>query len=103
MPSCAASDKRGVILLCLFSQTFLHARILFFMNAPSNPLSRRQFLKASTTALTAAALSPIAIAPSSAAVSPGKIIGIQAGAIFFLDEGTEKVLDIFQEKGAVNT
>jgi len=73
------------------------------MNAPSNALSRRQFLKASTTALTAAALSPIAIAPSSAAASPGKIIGIQAGAISFLDEGTEKVLDIFQEKGAVNT
>ena len=31
------------------------------------------------------------------------MIGIQIGAISFLDEGTEKVLDILQEKGGVNT
>lgn len=31
------------------------------------------------------------------------MIGIQAGAVSFLDEGTEKVLDILQERGAVNT
>ena len=31
------------------------------------------------------------------------VIGIQIGAISFLDEGTEKVLDILQEKGGVNT
>jgi hypothetical protein len=38
--------------------------------------------------------------------SPSKempVIGIQIGAISFLDEGTEKVLDILQEKGGVNT
>jgi hypothetical protein len=31
------------------------------------------------------------------------VIGIQIGAISFLDEGTEKVLDILQEKGGVDT
>src|SRR5438445_1208367 len=34
--------------------------------------------------------------------SAKKMIGIQAGAISFVDEGTEKVLDIVQEKGAAN-
>src|SRR5205809_8139738 len=39
-----------------------------------------------------------------AAVSPReKMIGIQIGAISFVDEGTEKVLDILQERGGVNT
>ena len=31
------------------------------------------------------------------------MIGIQVGAVSFVDEGTDKVLDILQEKGAVNT
>src|SRR5437667_9982242 len=31
------------------------------------------------------------------------MVGIQVGAISFVDEGTEKVLDILQERGAVNT
>jgi len=32
-----------------------------------------------------------------------QVIGIQIGSISFLDEGTEKVLDILQEKACVNT
>ncbi len=32
-----------------------------------------------------------------------KMIGIQVGAVSFLDEGTEKVLDIFQERADINT
>ncbi len=31
------------------------------------------------------------------------MIGIQIGAVSFVDEGTEKVLDILQERGGVNT
>ncbi len=31
------------------------------------------------------------------------MIGIQVGAVSFVDEGTEKVLDILQERGGVNT
>jgi hypothetical protein len=32
-----------------------------------------------------------------------KTIGIQVGAVSFVDEGTEKVLDVLQERGAVDT
>ena len=31
------------------------------------------------------------------------MVGIQAGAISFVDEGTEKVLDVLQERGSLNT
>jgi hypothetical protein len=37
-----------------------------------------------------------------AALPQNPVIGIQIDAISFLDEGTEKVLDILQEKGGVN-
>jgi len=32
-----------------------------------------------------------------------KMIGIQVGAVSFADEGTERVLDIFQQRAAINT
>lgn len=32
-----------------------------------------------------------------------KMIGIQVGAVSFVDEGTEQVLDIFQQRAAINT
>ena len=38
-----------------------------------------------------------------AAASSSKMIGIQVGAISFVDEGTEKVLDVLQERAGVNT
>jgi hypothetical protein len=42
--------------------------------------------------------------PAASVSLPSKpTIGIQIGAVSFLDEGTEKVLDILQEKGGVNT
>src|SRR5580658_2611660 len=42
--------------------------------------------------------------PTATVSLPSKpTIGIQIGAVSFLDEGTEKVLDILQEKGGVNT
>jgi hypothetical protein len=40
---------------------------------------------------------------STGAVRPGTAIGIQIGAASFLDEGTERVLDILQERAHVNT
>jgi len=60
-------------------------------------LDRRNFIK------TAAAGSALAAAPQPKTASPRKMIGIQVGAISFLDEGVEKVLDIFQERASVNT
>src|SRR5712664_3399810 len=62
-------------------------------------VNRREFMKMAAGAGAALAL------PGSleAAVCSSKMIGIQVGAISFVDEGTEKVLDVLQEKGAVNT
>ena len=60
----------------------------------------RAFMK--LTAATGASLTMPSL--GQAAVSPSdKMIGIQIGAISFVDEGTEKVLDILQERGGVNT
>ena len=45
-------------------------------------------------------------AAAAMAQQPGaekKMIGIQVGAVSFVDEGVEKVLDVLQEKGRVNT
>lgn len=63
---------------------------------PENQLDRRQFLK-TTAALSATPLWMRGASPSS------KMIGMQIGSVSFLDEGTEQVLDILQQRGAVNT
>ena len=61
-------------------------------------MDRREFLEASTV------LAGGALIPQSAIGSPqSAMIGIQAGAVSFVDEGTDKVLDNVQELGAVNT
>ncbi len=71
----------------------------------TNPteLTRREFLK-TTTVAAVAALSPAALPSISSAAEKAadKLVGIQVGAVSFLDEGTEKVLDILQDRGAVN-
>jgi hypothetical protein len=59
-----------------------------------NELNRRTFLKGA--ALSAPAL-------MSAAAAEKKMIGIQIGAVSFLDEGSEAVLETVQKRGAVNT
>jgi hypothetical protein len=72
----------------------------------SSNISRREFLKASAALGTLAATGPLAsVLPLLAAESPAprKTIGIQVGAVSFVDEGTEKVLDLLQEHGAIDT
>src|SRR5262249_33741268 len=64
----------------------------------NSDVNRREFLKLSAGAGAALALPP-ALFPDPAQ----KMIGIQVGAISFVDEGTEKVLDILQERARVNT
>src|SRR5215471_17643939 len=66
-------------------------------------LSRREFLSETALALAGAALGPSWSTAADAASSPAKMIGIQASAASFVDEGTEEVLDILQQRGAVNT
>jgi hypothetical protein len=61
-----------------------------------NKLDRREFLQ--TAALTSA---PLLMGASAPGKDP-KTIGIQVGSVSFVDEGTEKVLDIVQQRGAVN-
>jgi hypothetical protein len=57
-------------------------------------MQRRNFLQ------TAAAG---ALAVSATPAADRKMIGIQVGAVSFVDEGVEKVLDVVQQDGAVNT
>jgi hypothetical protein len=61
-------------------------------------VNRREFLK-----LTAGAGAALAIPNSAHSAALSKMIGIQVGAVSFVDEGTEKVLDILQERAGVNT
>jgi hypothetical protein len=69
-------------------------------------LGRRDFLKTVAGATAAAALLPQAAGAEAAAPAenpkPNRMIGIQAGAVSFFDEGVGPVLDIFQERGAIN-
>jgi hypothetical protein len=62
-------------------------------------MDRRQFLEVSGALAGGALLSGIPVASQSGP----RMIGIQAGAVSFVDEGTEKVLDIFQDTAAINT
>ena len=75
------------------------------MKTHPSDFTRRQFLKTTATAAAAAAIAPtIMPATAQAAASTSdEMIGIQIGAVSFLDEGTDQVLDILQQRGAVNT
>jgi hypothetical protein len=61
-------------------------------------LDRRQFLRAA-----ALSTSPLLVNATPPNTDQKKMIGLQVGSVSFIDEGTEQVLDILQEKGAVNT
>src|SRR4051794_24828703 len=65
---------------------------------PENDMNRRHFGRAAASAAFVAASGQAL--PQSA---PSRMVGIQVGAVSFLDEGVEKVLDIFQERASVNT
>jgi len=63
-------------------------------------MTRRDFVKSSAAALAATVAPPM---PLAAAPTGKKMIGLQVGAVSFVDEGTGPVLDILQERGAVDT
>jgi hypothetical protein len=78
------------------------------MNANAPQPTRREFLKLAGGALAVSTLLRPGMGKEAAVVpeasgAPEKMIGIQVGAVSFLDEGTEQVLDVLQERGAVNT
>ena len=61
-------------------------------------MDRRAFLETSLLAAGAAALRPWSTAAADRAM-----IGIQVGAVSFVDEGSDRVLDGFREMAAINT
>jgi len=61
-------------------------------------VNRREFLK-----VTAGTYAALAMPNSAHAAVPPKMVGIQVGAVSFVDEGTEKVLDVLEERAGVNT
>ena len=61
-------------------------------------VNRRSFLQS-----VAGAGVSLAASRTAGASVPAKMIGIQVGAVSFVDEGTEKVLDVLQERAGVNT
>src|SRR3990172_2411239 len=67
--------------------------------------SRRVFLRNSTVMASLAVTGPLAVLDSfNRKEQPGsKTIGIQVGAVSFVDEGVENVLDILQKRGGINT
>jgi hypothetical protein len=71
---------------------------------PKSAFNRRSFMKSAAAATVTTALTgsrPVDI--HSQTEKPRKVIGIQVGAVSFVDEGVEKVLDAFQERAYVNT
>ena len=59
-------------------------------------VTRREFLYGS------AALAAAAVPGAAQGSAGGRTVGIQIGAVSFVDEGVEPVLDILQQKGGVN-
>ncbi len=67
-------------------------------------MDRRAFLQSAAAAAVTAAMPRAAAAQASpAGVPKERMIGIQVGAVSFTDEGTEQVLDVFQQDASVNT
>ena len=62
-------------------------------------LDRRSFMKAA--AVGSGVLG--AASPAEPQAPAQKMVGIQVGAVSFLDEGTDQVLDVFQQRAGVNT
>src|SRR5262245_20173174 len=76
------------------------------MKQNDSHFTRRQFLKTTSSIVATTAAAPALLSQTAASAeqtSPKKMIGIQVGAVSFVDEGVDQVLDIFQQKGAINT
>lgn len=68
----------------------------------AQPVDRRDFMKGAAAFASFATLSAAAEAEQTEP-PPRRTIGIQVGAVSFVDEGVDQVLDILQERGHVNT
>src|SRR5438094_5260009 len=71
-----------------------------------HPIARREFARTTAKVAAATAITPHLLpawAREAETAPERKMIGIQVGAVSFVDEGVDQVLDIFQERGAINT
>src|SRR4051794_28627376 len=64
-------------------------------------MDRRQFVQNAGAAAIAAAVPGSHVLAET--FKPDPMVGIQVGAVSFVDEGVEKCLDVFQQDGGVNT
>ena len=72
----------------------------------SATIPRRAFLQYSADLAALAAIGPLANSATTSAAEPPpdrKSIGIQVGSVSFVDEGAEHVLDLLQDRGAIDT
>jgi hypothetical protein len=67
----------------------------------ANP-NRRQFIRTTAAAALSTAVAPAVLSAAETSPTP-KSIGMQIGAVSFVDEGVEPVLDFLQNKGSINT
>jgi hypothetical protein len=75
------------------------------MSVQSSPpiVSRRDFLATTAGLSLAAAVQPTALVGAEPPKASAKMLGIQVGSVSFVDEGVEQVLDVLQQKAAINT
>ncbi|HVV73339.1 MAG TPA: hypothetical protein VHI52_17840, partial [Verrucomicrobiae bacterium] len=69
-------------------------------------MPRREFVKTGAGFTALATMAPLLAELPAKAADPAKVpktVGIQIGAVSFVDEGTDKVLDLLQERVGVNT
>jgi len=66
-------------------------------------MDRRTFLQGAAAGTWSAASEALVFGGQSGVPAHRKMIGIQVGAVSFVDEGVEKVLDAFQQDTSVNT
>jgi hypothetical protein len=67
----------------------------------NSAISRREFTQA--TVVAGAAIASLKFVQAEQPKERPKSIGIQIGAVSFVDEGVDRVLDFLQERGAINT
>ena len=64
-------------------------------------MNRREFVERSTAA--AVAVGVYGVPRNAVAQMPARPMGIQVGAVSFLDEGTDKVLETLADLGGIDT
>src|ERR1700677_3702146 len=64
-------------------------------------MDRREFMQSAAAAAVAAAVPGARAMGQTTKSDP--MVGMQVGAVSFLDEGVEETLDVFQKDGVVNT